>query len=137
MTGRPGGDNGSPKGTQERHLRVLDDDSLDELRDVFAVIDRLFEQGVDVLPLEDFDRLCPVVEQAGDGRAADPIALVLDPMDFDDKLVDILEAPEIAQGLFDSEIVAPITATPTSRSDQGSAPSANISACSRRCDSIP
>jgi len=38
---------------------VLDDDPLDDLRDVFAVVDRLFEQCVDVLPLQDFDRLAP------------------------------------------------------------------------------
>ncbi len=46
---------------------VLDDDPLDQVGHVLALVDRVLEQGVDVLPLEDVDRLGAVVEQARDG----------------------------------------------------------------------
>src|SRR5450759_697237 len=78
---------------------VLDDDALDQVRYVLPLVDRFFEVRVDVLPLEDLDRLRAVVKETGDGRSCQPIAFVLDPVDLRHETLEILEAPQVAEGL--------------------------------------
>jgi len=80
---------------------VFDDDALDHLGDVLALIDRVLEERVDVFPLEDVDRLRAVVEEARNGRSLEPVAFVLQPVDFDDEAIEILEASQVAQCLVD------------------------------------
>ena len=76
---------------------MLDDDALDHIGCVLAGIYCLLAQRENVLPLDDFDGLLPVLEQLGHGPARDPVSLVLEPMDFDPVLLEVLEPAELAE----------------------------------------
>ena len=62
---------------------VLDRDPLDDVRDVLGLVDRRLEESVDVLPLDEVDRVLLVDEQPGDRGPDDPVALVLEAVDLD------------------------------------------------------
>src|SRR6267378_3178741 len=50
-------------------LAVLDHDHLDDVRDVLAAVDRDFDERVDVLPLDDLDRVGHIGEQVANSVA--------------------------------------------------------------------
>src|SRR5262245_7458997 len=81
-------------------LGVLDRDPLDDVGHVFALVDRRLEEGVDVLPLEDLDRVA-AREEVGRRLPGKLIALVLEAMDLDPVPVEVLEAAEMGQRLVD------------------------------------
>src|ERR1700674_5262210 len=76
---------------------MLDDDPLDYVCRVLAGVNRLLEQGVDVLPLDDVHRLLAVFEQLGDRLPRNPVALVLEAMDFNPVLLEALEGAQLGQ----------------------------------------
>src|SRR5687768_11963294 len=76
---------------------MLDDDPLDHVGHVLARIDRVLEERVEVLPLDDLDRVVAVREQCRDRLARDPITVVLEPMDLDPMGADVLEALELLE----------------------------------------
>src|SRR5450756_32334 len=78
---------------------MLDDDALDHLGDVLALVDRVFQESVNVLPLEDINRLRAVIEEARNGRPLEPVSFVLQPMDLDHEAVEILETAQVAECL--------------------------------------
>src|SRR5215475_9581496 len=67
-------------------LGVLEDDALDDVGDVLAAIGRGLEVLVDLLPLDDDDRILLLLEQPRDRAAQDRIGLVLEPVDVDAQL---------------------------------------------------
>src|SRR3954466_16014591 len=73
-------------------LRVLDDDALEQVGHVLAGVDRVLEAVEDVLPADDHHRVDPPFEQRGDGLAAHPVAVVLEPVDLDRVVRDVAEA---------------------------------------------
>jgi hypothetical protein len=80
---------------------VLDRDPLDDVGDVLASVDRRLEHGVDVLPLDHFDRVTAVGEQIGDRLARQLVALVLEPVDLDPVLLEALEAAQVRERLLE------------------------------------
>src|SRR6187200_2685831 len=80
---------------------MFDDDALDYVRDVLAGVDRVLQDGVDVLPLDDVDRVSAVREEVGDRAAGDSISLILEPMDLDPMRSYALEALELLEAADD------------------------------------
>src|SRR6266702_8699589 len=76
-------------------LGVLDLDGLDDVRDVLAAVERDLDERVNVLPLDDLDRVRLVREELGDGLAEDLVALVLEGVELDPVRVEILQALEV------------------------------------------
>src|SRR5213592_324360 len=62
---------------------VLDDDVPDQVGSRLTGVDRLLERFEDVLPPNDRQRVLRVLEEPRDALAHDPVALVLEPLDFD------------------------------------------------------
>src|SRR5919201_675047 len=78
-------------------LAVLHHDGLDDVGDILATVDGDLDERVDVLPLDDLDRVVGTGEQLGDRLAPDLIALVLEGVDLDPmrlKALEALEAPK-------------------------------------------
>src|SRR5882724_6392669 len=59
-------------------LRVLEDDALDDVRDVLAAIACALEVLVDLFPLDDDDRILLLFEQPRHRAAEDRVGLVLE-----------------------------------------------------------
>src|SRR5687768_13510305 len=77
---------------------MRDDDALDHVRRVLARVDRLFEQRIHILPLDDVHRIASAGEQVGYGLACDSITLVLEPMDLDPVGLHVPEGVELLEG---------------------------------------
>src|SRR5437667_6926747 len=82
-----------------RRSGVLDRDPLDDVGDVLGLVDRVLQQAVDILPLDEIDRIGRIVEEACDRRADDAVALVLEAMDLDPVFVEPLEALQVGEGV--------------------------------------
>src|SRR6266542_3506527 len=74
---------------------MLDGDLLDDVGDVLALVDGVLEDAVDILPLDDVDRLPVVRKEPGDGGTGHAVTLVLEGVDLDDEALQV--APEAAQ----------------------------------------
>src|SRR5207249_3212568 len=61
---------------------VLERHTLDHVRDVLAAVDRVLKVVVDLLPLDHVDRIDALLEEAGDGAAENPGALVLEAIEL-------------------------------------------------------
>src|SRR5438105_775263 len=80
-------------------LRVLDLDRLDDVCDVLAAVERGLEKCVDVLPLDDLDRVRLVREQLGHRLSEDLIAFVLEGVELDPMLLEVLQAFQVSDHL--------------------------------------
>ena len=70
-------------------LAILHDHILKRVRDVFAVISRLFQQLVDLFQLHDADGVFLVREQVADRLADDIVSDILDAIDLDAVINDL------------------------------------------------
>src|SRR5688500_17492779 len=84
-----------PSGTTPSSM--LDDDALDHVGGILAGVDGVLEERVDVLPLDDVDRIVAVREEIGDRPATDAVALVLETVDLDPMRRYVLEALELLE----------------------------------------
>src|SRR5512141_825283 len=87
----------------ERHrrpaLRGLQDDLLEDVRDVLAAVGRFLEDLVDLLPLQERARVLLRVEERADRDPVQAVGLVLETVDLDADLengLPVLEVPEEA-----------------------------------------
>src|SRR2546425_12650446 len=78
-------------------LAVLHPNGLDDIGDVLAAVDGDLDQGVDVLPFDDLDRIVSPREELGDGFAPDLVSLVLERVDLDPVRLKVLQALEILE----------------------------------------
>src|SRR5437667_426724 len=62
---------------------VLQHDALDDVRDVLASVGRVLQVLVDLLPLDDRDRVLLLLEETRNGRAQDGVPFVLQSIDVD------------------------------------------------------
>src|SRR4051794_6510225 len=74
--------------------RVLDDDSLEDVGDRLAGVDRVLEALVDVLPADHDHRVDAVVEQRCHRLARHAVAVVLEPVDLDGVVRDVTEVAQ-------------------------------------------
>ena len=80
-------------------MSALDRDPLEDVRDRLACVDGAFERVEDVLPADQHHRVDAVREQRRDGRALEPVALVLQAVDLD-QVVGELGAPALFAKVF-------------------------------------
>src|SRR6266542_3701246 len=80
-------------------LGVLDDDPLDDIGDVLALVDRRLQECVDLLPLDDLEWLVALVEQTSDGLSGHLVTFVLEAVDLDPISLDSIEATEVTERL--------------------------------------
>src|SRR5687768_6511218 len=80
-------------------LCVLDDDPLDDVGHVLALVDRALEERVDLFPLDDLDRVLAVREQARDRATGELVALVLEAVHLDPVALQVLEAAQLQERL--------------------------------------
>src|SRR5258706_10047763 len=78
---------------------MLDRDPLDDVGDVLGLVDGLLEETVDLLPLDDLERMAATREEIGDRLARELVALVLEPMDLDPVRLQPLEPALIRERL--------------------------------------
>jgi len=78
---------------------VLDGDPLDDVGDVLALVDRRLEETVDLLPLDDLERVTTPGEEVGNRLSGELVALVLEAVDLDPVFLKALEALEVLQRL--------------------------------------
>src|SRR5208337_220566 len=87
-----------------RESGVLQDDALDDIGDVFALINSGFDDLEDFLPLDDLNRVLFFFKELSDEGPADAVAFVFKAVDFDDtvkRLVRRLHGVD-GRGKFDS-----------------------------------
>jgi hypothetical protein len=65
---------------------MFNDYAFDDIGDVFAAIDGGLEFFVHVLPLENFQRIAPVMKQCGHRAVINVVPLVLETMKFNQPL---------------------------------------------------
>src|SRR5689334_19209912 len=75
--------NRAKSGIETIRSRVLEDDALERIGDVFALVGRRLEQLVELLPLHDVERILLRLEERADRLAEDRVRLVLDAVDLD------------------------------------------------------
>src|SRR5439155_13090308 len=63
--------------------------------------DRVLEQSVDILPLDEIERVATVSEQGRDRLACYLVALVFEPMNLDQVLLEPPEGAQMPQGIAD------------------------------------
>src|SRR6266446_1165046 len=80
---------------------ALEDDAFDDVGDVFALVDGGFDDLKDLFPLNDLDGIFFLVEELGDERATQAVAIVFVAVDFDAVLKGLLRFLEGADGQFD------------------------------------
>src|SRR5437016_14529849 len=80
---------------------ALEDDAFDDVGDVFALVDGGFDNLKDFFPLDDLDGIFLFVEELGDERAAQAVAIVFIAVDFDAVLEGLLGSLKSANGQFD------------------------------------
>ena len=74
----------------------LIDDVADDVREVLAAVAGLLEAFVDLLPLQDLDRLdAAFLEELGDHREVERVALVLELGDADHRLLDLVQVAHV------------------------------------------
>src|SRR2546426_3910610 len=75
--------------------RVFDDDAFEDVGDLLAGVDRVFEAVEDVLPADHDHRVDPVLEQGGERLPRYPVTFVLQAVDLDEVMGEL--AAEAAQ----------------------------------------
>src|SRR3954447_20699372 len=75
-------------------LLVLDDDALEDVRDLLGGVDRVLEPLEDVLPADHDHRVDARVEQRRHRLPHDAVTVVLEPVDLDGVVRDVLEATQ-------------------------------------------
>ena len=78
--------------------RALEDDAFDDVGDVFALVDGGLNDFEDFFPLDDLDGIFLFIEQLGDERAAEAIAIVFVAVDLDAVLEGFLRLFQRANG---------------------------------------
>ena len=85
--------------------QLLHDDVRDDVRCRLAGVERAFERLVDVLPADDDERVDALVAEERCERVAQhPVALVLEVLDLDERVLDAAHALEVVVG--DRELLA-------------------------------
>src|ERR687889_2007357 len=69
---------------------ILDRDVLDHVRHVLATVECIFEQGVQILQLDDLERVALTLEELGDRVARSRIPDILEAMHLDGVLAVLL-----------------------------------------------
>src|SRR4029450_10873240 len=85
-------------------LGVLEPDAFDQIGDIFAAIEGVFEEFVNLLPLDDVDRVRALLEEPRHALPENGIPLVFEPIDFHADLQHvyrILQPTQAAHGLLD------------------------------------
>src|SRR5687768_17595959 len=82
-------------------LAVFHDDTLEDVRDVFALVGRLLELVEQFLELHERDRILLVLKQLPDGLLVYAIRFIFEPVDLDDVWRDGDLLVERADGRFD------------------------------------
>ena len=88
---------------------MFHDDPFDHVRDVLAGVDGILEDRIDVLPLDDMDRVASVSEERCNRAARDTVALVLEPVDLDPvrryalESLELFECPDELLALLDDD----------------------------------
>src|SRR5215217_6559520 len=80
---------------------ILDRDVLDHVRHVFAAVERILEETVQVLQLDDLQRVWLALEELGDRVARRRVSDVLEPVNFDGVLAILLARSELAYRLLE------------------------------------
>src|SRR5262245_32484437 len=83
---------------------VLEHDAFDQIGDIFAAIEGVFEEFVNLLPLDDVDRVRTLLEEPRHALPEDGISLVFEPIDFHADLQHvhrILQPTQSAHSLLD------------------------------------
>src|SRR6266436_46992 len=80
---------------------ALEDDAFDDVGDVFALVDGGFDDLKDLFPLNDLDGIFFLVEELGDERATQAVAIVFVAVNFDAVLEGLLRFLEGANGEID------------------------------------
>ena len=80
---------------------ALEDDAFDDVGDVFTLVDGGFDDLKDLFPLDDLDGIFFLVEELGDQRATQAVAIVFIAVDFDTVFEGLLGSLEGADGQFD------------------------------------
>src|SRR5258707_14115874 len=62
---------------------ALEDDAFDDVGDVFALVDGGLDDFEDFFPLDDLDGIFLFIEELGDERAAEAVAIVFVAVDLD------------------------------------------------------
>src|SRR5437588_2341176 len=78
---------------------ILDGDALDDIRHVLAAVEPGLEQRVQILELDDLERLEAAVEELRDGLTRDGVADVLDTVDLEPVRLEVGEPLELADGV--------------------------------------
>src|SRR5215210_1754888 len=78
---------------------ILDRDVLDHVRHVLATIERIFQEGVQILQLDNLQRIALALEELGDRVARGRVPDVLEAVDLDGVLAVLLAGSEFAYGL--------------------------------------
>src|SRR4051794_38933107 len=78
---------------------VLDDDALEDVRDLLGGVDRVLEPLVDVLPADHDHRVDAALEQRCHPRTRDAVAVVLEPVHLDRVVRDVAEVAQPRHGL--------------------------------------
>jgi hypothetical protein len=73
---------------------VLKNDAFNYVGDIFALIDRGFDDLEDFLPLDDLDGVLFFVKKLSDERAAETVTLIFAAIDFDDEFERTIGAGE-------------------------------------------
>src|SRR5580700_1888941 len=76
---------------------LLDEDRLERVRDVLALVDGLLDRLVDLLPLHDLERVGLALEQLADRRAQRVVAGVLQAVDLDAVVHDVAGLGRVLQ----------------------------------------
>src|ERR1700674_5858495 len=80
---------------------ALEDDTFDDVGDVFALVDGGLDDFEDFFPLDDLDGIFLFIEELGDERAAEAVAIVFVAVDLDAVLERFLRLFERANSQFD------------------------------------
>src|SRR3984893_14172766 len=80
---------------------ALEDDTFDDVGDVFALVDGGLDDFEDFFPLDDLDGIFLFIEELGDERAAEAVAIVFVAVDLDAVLQGFLRLFERGNSQFD------------------------------------
>src|SRR5712692_9743909 len=78
-------------------LGVLECDALDDVGDIFAPVDGVLEEFVDILPLDDPQRVLAVLKQPRHGAPEQRVAFILAAVDLHAHLQDAIAVFQVAQ----------------------------------------
>src|SRR5215210_1100432 len=80
---------------------ILDRDVLDHVRHVFAAVERILEEAVQILQLDDLQRVTLALEELSDRVARRRVSDILEPVNFDGVLAILLARSELAYRLLE------------------------------------